>query len=167
MRSPHTDTGRLLADALQLGGPERGNWFAATRGVTHQRPGPAAPQAGGPAALPGDGPAQLPPGAGGLGRDAGPARRRTPAGEFPATIAAWCQRDDRPIAQVARDVDPDETPARARASRAERGAGSRGDGGLTCADRRELAELRRETRRLREDVEILKRATAIFATATR
>jgi len=43
----------------------------------------------------------------------------------------------------------------------------RSDGGLTGVDRRELAELRQENRRLREDVEILKRATAIFAAATR
>jgi|SRR5215469_6055652 len=47
VRSPHIDTVRLLADALQLGGPERGNWFAAARGVTHQRAGPAAPGPGG------------------------------------------------------------------------------------------------------------------------
>ena len=45
---------------------------------------------------------------------------------------------------------------------AERDAGT-GDGGLTSDERRELAELRRENRRLREDVDILKRATAFFA----
>ena len=167
VRSPRNDTVRLLADALQLDGPERGNWFAAARGVNHQRAGPAAPGPGGPVPLPGDGPAQLAPGADGPGQGAGPARRHAPAGEFPATIAALCQRGDRPITQAASDAGPDETPARARASRTEPGAGSRGDGRLTRADRRELAELRRETRRLREDVEILKRATAIFATATR
>jgi len=50
---------------------------------------------------------------------------------------------------------------------AERDAGSRGDGGLTSAERQELAALRRENRRLRGDVEILKRATAFFATGTR
>ena len=44
-----------------------------------------------------------------------------------------------------------------------RDAGIRQDGGLTSAERRELAELRAENRRLREDVEILKRATAYFA----
>jgi len=49
VRSPRNDTVRLLADALQLGGPERGNWFAAARGVNHQRAGPAAPRSGGPA----------------------------------------------------------------------------------------------------------------------
>jgi transposase len=40
-------------------------------------------------------------------------------------------------------------------------------GGLTSGERQELAELRRENRRLREDVDILKRATAFFAKETR
>lgn len=39
---------------------------------------------------------------------------------------------------------------------AERDAGT-GDGGLTTSERDELAQLRRENRRLWEDVEILKR----------
>ena len=39
-----------------------------------------------------------------------------------------------------------------------------GMGGMTTAERRELAELRRENRRLREGVEMLLRATAILAT---
>ncbi|WP_250569768.1 hypothetical protein [Streptomyces sp. CJ_13] len=39
--------------------------------------------------------------------------------------------------------------------------------GLTRSEREELAALRRENRRLREDVDILKRATAFFATETR
>ena len=46
---------------------------------------------------------------------------------------------------------------------AEREAGTRDDGGLTSDERQELSELRRENRRLREDVDILKRATAFFA----
>ena len=50
---------------------------------------------------------------------------------------------------------------------AERDAGTRGDGGLTSQERQELAVLRRENRRLREDVEILKRATAFFVKETR
>src|SRR5262249_14116394 len=87
VRSPRNDTVRLLADALQLGGPERGNWFAAARGVNHQRAGPAAPGPGGPAPLPGDGPAPLPPGADGPRPGARPARRPAPARGVPATIA--------------------------------------------------------------------------------
>ena len=50
---------------------------------------------------------------------------------------------------------------------AERDAGRGGDGGLTSQERQELAGLRRENQRLRQDVEILKRATAFFVTETR
>ncbi len=39
--------------------------------------------------------------------------------------------------------------------------------GLTSAEREELTRLRRENRRLSEDVEILKRDTAFFAKETR
>ncbi|MFC5268694.1 transposase [Kribbella qitaiheensis] len=49
---------------------------------------------------------------------------------------------------------------------AERDAGT-GDGGLTTSEKAELAQLRRDNRRLREDVEILKRAAAFFAKETR
>jgi transposase len=49
---------------------------------------------------------------------------------------------------------------------AEIDTGTRGDG-LTSEERAELAQLRRENRRLREDVDILKRATAFFAKETR
>lgn len=49
----------------------------------------------------------------------------------------------------------------------ERDSGEREDGGLTTAEREELARLRRDNRRLKEDVEILKRATAFFVKETR
>ncbi|WP_328964433.1 hypothetical protein [Streptomyces virginiae] len=39
--------------------------------------------------------------------------------------------------------------------------------GLTSSEREELVALRRESRRLRGDVDILKRATAFFAKETR
>jgi len=51
------------------------------------------------------------------------------------------------------------------AGRAGRDAPAREGGGPVSGDGRELAELRRETRRLREAVEILQRAAAIFAAA--
>jgi transposase len=70
---------------------------------------------------------------------------------------------DRSSGQVAKDFDLTDTAAREWVKQAERDAGTRGDGGLTSAERQELAELRRENRRLREDVVILKRATAFFA----
>jgi transposase len=94
-------------------------------------------------------------------------QRRAFAPEFKAEIVELCQRGDRSAGQVARDFDLTETAVREWVKQAERDAGSRHDGGLTSADQRELAQLRAENRRLREDVEILRRATAFFAKETR
>ena len=77
-----------------------------------------------------------------------------------------CQRGDRSVGQVAEDFDLTETAVREWLKQAERDAGT-GDGGLTTSEKDELAQLRRDNRRLREDVEILKRATAFFAKETR
>jgi transposase len=96
-----------------------------------------------------------------------PRARRSFTPEFKAEIVELCQRGDRSIGQVTRDFDLTETAVRAWVRQAEQDAGSRGDGGLTSAERQELAALRRENRRLRGDVEILKRATAFFAKETR
>ena len=94
-----------------------------------------------------------------------PRRSFTP--EFKAEIVELCQRGDRSVGHVARDFDLTETAVREWLKQAERDAGTRRDGGLTTDERSELAQLRRENRRLREDVEILKRATAFFAKETR
>jgi transposase len=93
-----------------------------------------------------------------------PRRAFTP--EFKAEIVELCQRGDRTVVQVARDFDLTETAVRDWVKQAERDAGTRTDG-LTSDERTELARLRRENRRLSEDVEILKRATAFFAKETR
>src|SRR5215510_13080901 len=77
VRSPRPETARLLADALQLTGPERERWFAAAQEANHQRAGPSA---GGPAPPPGDAPAQLPLTACGSGMGNKPRRRRSFAG---------------------------------------------------------------------------------------
>jgi transposase len=96
-----------------------------------------------------------------------PRARRSFTAEFKAEIVELCQRGDRSIGQVCRDFDLTETAVREWVRQAERDAGTRGDGGLTSQERQELAVLRRENRRLREDVEILKRATAFFVKETR
>ena len=100
-----------------------------------------------------------------VGRKSRPRRSFTP--DFKAEIVELCQRGDRSVGQVAKDFDLTETAVREWVKQAERDAGTRDDGGLTSEERRELAELRRENRRLKEDVEILKRATAFFAKETR
>ena len=62
------------------------------------------------------------------------------------------------MGQVTKDFDLTETAVREWVKQAGRDTGARQDGGLTSTERKELAELRRENRRLREDVEIPKRA---------
>ncbi|PWJ06559.1 hypothetical protein DKG34_16990 [Streptomyces sp. NWU49] len=94
-----------------------------------------------------------------------PRPRRSFTPEFKAEIVELCRRGDRSVGQVARDFDPTGTAVRDWARQAEVDAGERD--GLTSNEREEPARLRRENRRLREDVEILKRATAFFATETR
>ena len=111
-----------------------------------------------------------------------PRRAFTP--EFKAEIVELCRRGDRTIAQVVADFDLVDSAVRrwialadaatnATANAATNpgngagGAGRGGSGGLGESERAELAALRAENRRLREDNEILKRATAFFARETR
>jgi transposase len=95
-----------------------------------------------------------------------PRPRRAFTPEFKADIVERCRQGDRTVGQVAKDFDLTETAVRAWVKQAELDAGDRTDG-LTSDEQAELAALRRENRRLREDVEILKRATAFFAKETR
>jgi len=99
-----------------------------------------------------------------MGKQRRPRRAFTP--EFKAEIVEVCRRGDRTIGQVAKDFDLTETAVRDWLRQADLDAGVRTDG-LTTAEREELTRLRRENRRLSEDVEILKRATAFFAKETR
>jgi transposase len=92
-----------------------------------------------------------------------PRRSFTP--EFKAEIVGLCQRGDRTIGQVSRDFDLTETAVRAWVQQADVDGGARD--GLTTEERQELTRLRRENRSLKEDVEVLKRATAFFAKETR
>jgi transposase len=94
-----------------------------------------------------------------------PRQRRSFTPEFKAEIVERCKRGDRSVRQVAKDFDLTETAVRAWVHQAETDAGERP--GLTTEEREELTQLRRENRRLREDNETLKRATAFFARETR
>ena len=99
------------------------------------------------------------------GRNA-PRTRRAFTSEFKAEIVELCKRGDRTIGQVARDFNLTETAVREWVKQAERDAGERLDG-LTSSEREELTRLRQDNRRLQQDVDILKRATAFFAKETR
>ncbi|MFD9377662.1 transposase [Streptomyces sp. NPDC059999] len=85
--------------------------------------------------------------------------------EFKVESVEVCRRGDRSVGQVAKGFDLTEAAVRDWVRQAQVDAGERE--GLTSSEREELAALRRENRRLREDVDILKRATAFFVTETR
>ena len=91
--------------------------------------------------------------------------RRTFTPEFKAEVVELCRRGDRSVGQVTRDLDLTETAVREWVRQADVDAGLRN--GLTTEERQELARLRRENRILREERDILKRATAFFAKETR
>jgi transposase len=91
--------------------------------------------------------------------------RRAFTPEFKAEVVELCRRGDRSIGQVARDLDLTETSVREWLRQADIDAGRRK--GLTTEERQELSRLRTENRILREERDILKRATAFFAKETR
>ncbi len=91
--------------------------------------------------------------------------RRTFTPEFKAEVVELCRAGDRSIAQVARDLGLNQTTVRNWVNQAAVDAGV-GDG-VTSAERDEIARLRKEVGVLREDRDILKRATAFFAKETR
>jgi transposase len=74
-------------------------------------------------------------------------------------------RAGRTPASLAREYEPTETTIRNWSAQADRDASIRSDG-LTTEERRELNQLRRENRVLREERDILKKAAAWFAQET-
>jgi len=74
-------------------------------------------------------------------------------------------RAGRTAASLAREYEPTATTIRNWVVQAERDAGLRSDG-LRSDERKELHELRREVRTLRQEREILKKAAAWFAQET-
>ena len=80
-------------------------------------------------------------------------RRRSFAREFKAEVVELVRQPGNSSASVARDLDLTETAVRAWVKQAVVDDGHRE--GLTTSEREELARLRRENRRLTQDVEIL------------
>ena len=98
-----------------------------------------------------------------MGRSKRP--RRSFTKEFKAEVVALVRQPGNTAASVARDLDLTETAVREWVKQADIDDGARD--GLTTAERSELARLRKEVRVLREERDILKRATAFFAKETR
>ena len=87
--------------------------------------------------------------------------RRSFTKEFKVETVELIRTSGKTLPQVCRDLDLSETAVRRWVEQAEIDAGQRN--GLTTAEREELARLRRENRILREEREILRKATAFFA----
>lgn len=92
-------------------------------------------------------------------------RRRSFTKEFKAEVVELVRQPANTAASVARDLDLTETAVRDWVKQADIDDGTRD--GLTSSERAELAQLRKENRVLREERDILKRATAFFARETR
>jgi transposase len=91
--------------------------------------------------------------------------RRSFTKEFKAEVVELVRQPGNTAASVARDLDLTETAVREWVKQADVDDGT-GEG-LTSAERVDLARLRKENRVLREERDILKRATAFFARETR
>jgi transposase len=92
-------------------------------------------------------------------------QRRSFSKEFKAEVVELCRRPGNTVASVAADLDLTDSAVREWVRQADVDAGRRD--GLTTVEREELGRLRRENRTLREERDILKRATAFFARETR
>jgi transposase len=87
--------------------------------------------------------------------------RRSFSKEFKAEVVQLVRTSGKTIAALAREMDLGETAVREWVRQADVDAGHRE--GLTTTEREELAALRKENRVLREERDILKRATVFFA----
>jgi transposase len=90
-----------------------------------------------------------------------PRPRRSFSKEFKAEVVELVRQPGNTVGSVSRDLELTETAVRDWVRQADVDSGRRD--GLTTAEREELARLRRENRVLREERDILKRATAFFA----
>ena len=91
--------------------------------------------------------------------------RRSFSDEYKTEVVELCRTSGKSIAQVARDLGIGETAVRRWVAQAEIDTGRRP--GLTTEEHAELVALRKENRVLREERDLLRRATAFFAKETR
>ncbi len=81
--------------------------------------------------------------------------------EFVADMVAFARRSDMTQADAARDFGLSKTTVQRWVTQADIDDGVKD--GLTTAEQSEMVELRRANRRLEQENEILRRATAYFA----
>ena len=90
-------------------------------------------------------------------------KRRAFTREFKAEAVRLVRESGKSVPTVARELDLTETALRSWVRQAAIDAGRGAPGALTTEEREELARLRRETRTLRMERDILKKAAAFFA----
>ena len=90
-------------------------------------------------------------------------KRRAFTKEFKVQAVRIVRESGKSVAAVARELDLTETALRSWVRQAEIDGGRGPAGALTTEEREELGRLRRETRTLRMERDILKKATAFFA----
>ena len=91
--------------------------------------------------------------------------RRSFSDEYKAEVVELCRTSGKSISEVARDLGLTVSAVRRWVSQADIDAGRRP--GMTSEEHSELVQLRKENRVLREERDILKRATVFFAKETR
>ena len=91
-----------------------------------------------------------------------PRKRRAFTDEFKADAVQLCRNGDRTIAQIARDLDLNETSLRNWVAKAEEQK-QPATGSLSDDEREELKRLRKRVSELEMDRAILKKAAAFFA----
>jgi transposase len=89
--------------------------------------------------------------------------RRKFTTDFKADVVRLCQSGSESIVEVARRLDLTETAVRAWVKQAEVDAGDGDPAALTTSEKEELVRLRRELKRVTQERDILKKATAFFA----
>ena len=92
--------------------------------------------------------------------------RRQFTDEFKASAVRLVLDEGKTVSAAARDLDLTETALREWVKRA-RADRTHGRAGLTTAEREELVQLRKALRIAEEERDILKKATAFFATQTK
>jgi transposase len=92
-----------------------------------------------------------------------PIKRRQFSSDYKAEVVRLCQQPGRTAFAVANELGLTPSAVMNWVRQAAVDSGGGGSGALTTAERDELSALRREVRTLRQEREILKRATAFFA----
>jgi transposase len=91
-------------------------------------------------------------------------KRRKFTAEYKAEVVRLCEQPGKSAHSVAAELDltPSAVSAWVAQAKVDAGGGG-GEGALTTGERAELSALRREVKTLRQERDILKRATAFFA----